>query len=154
MPFYNKATQTVYDRVSCMGISDIRERVVLGQSAVCFALGHRSRQHMRSLNSPLKSIINAFLNGQLGLTAWKSIVYIHPPPHLQGASRTGNSKKAQDYSCAFLLVTRTGLEPMLPPWKGGVLTAWPRGLSSKKFLFRNLLRIIQFWRSLRPCLYK
>ena len=26
-----------------------------------------------------------------------------------------NSKKAQDYSCAFLLVTRTGLEPMLPP---------------------------------------
>ena len=25
------------------------------------------------------------------------------------------SKKAQDVSCAFLLVTRTGLEPMLPP---------------------------------------
>ena len=46
-----------------------RERVVLGQSKVDFALGHRSRQHMRSLNSPLKSIVNAFLNGQLGLTA-------------------------------------------------------------------------------------
>ena len=26
-----------------------------------------------------------------------------------------------------MLVTRTGLEPMLPPWKGGVLTAWPTG---------------------------
>ena len=45
------------------------ERVVLGQSKVDFALGHRSRRHMRSLNSPLTSIVNAFLNGQLGLTA-------------------------------------------------------------------------------------
>ena len=25
------------------------------------------------------------------------------------------------------LVTRTGFEPVLPPWKGGVLTAWPTG---------------------------
>ena len=25
------------------------------------------------------------------------------------------------------LVTPTGFEPMIPPWKGGVLTAWPRG---------------------------
>ena len=24
------------------------------------------------------------------------------------------------------LVTRTGIEPVLPPWKGDVLTAWPR----------------------------
>ena len=24
-------------------------------------------------------------------------------------------------------MTRTGLEPVLPPWKGGVLTAWPTG---------------------------
>ena len=24
-------------------------------------------------------------------------------------------------------MTRTGLEPMLPPWKGGVLTTWPTG---------------------------
>ena len=23
------------------------------------------------------------------------------------------------------LMTRTGFEPMLPPWKGGVLTTWP-----------------------------
>ena len=26
-----------------------------------------------------------------------------------------------------LLVTRAGLEPALPPWEGGVLTAWPTG---------------------------
>ena len=26
------------------------------------------------------------------------------------------------------LVTRTGIEPILPPWKGGVLTFWPTGL--------------------------
>ena len=25
------------------------------------------------------------------------------------------------------MVTPTGFEPVLPPWKGGVLTAWPRG---------------------------
>ena len=25
------------------------------------------------------------------------------------------------------LVTPTGIEPMSPPWKGDVLTAWPRG---------------------------
>ena len=24
-------------------------------------------------------------------------------------------------------MTPTGFEPVLPPWKGGVLTAWPRG---------------------------
>ena len=27
----------------------------------------------------------------------------------------------------FFLVTRTRLELVLPPWKGGVLTAWPTG---------------------------
>ena len=27
----------------------------------------------------------------------------------------------------FYLVTRTGIEPMLQPWKGRVLTAWPTG---------------------------
>ena len=36
-------------------------------------------------------------------------------------------QKRQDKILSFLLVTRTGLEPMLPPWKGGVLTAWPTG---------------------------
>ena len=32
------------------------------------------------------------------------------------------------FSCSygiFALVTRTGIEPVLPPWKGGVLAAWP-----------------------------
>ena len=28
----------------------------------------------------------------------------------------------------FKMVTPRGIEPLLPPWKGGVLTAWPRGL--------------------------
>ena len=30
------------------------------------------------------------------------------------------------------LVTPTGIEPVLPPWKGDVLTAWPRSLIFKK----------------------
>ena len=25
------------------------------------------------------------------------------------------------------MVTRTGIEPMIPPWKGDVLTSWPTG---------------------------
>ncbi len=28
-------------------------------------------------------------------------------------------------------MTRTGIEPVLPPWKGGVLTAWPTGQQNK-----------------------
>ena len=32
----------------------------------------------------------------------------------------------------FLKMTPTGIEPVLPPWKGGVLTAWPR---SRIFFF-------------------
>jgi hypothetical protein len=27
----------------------------------------------------------------------------------------------------YLLVTLPGIEPGIPPWKGGVLTAWPQG---------------------------
>ena len=30
---------------------------------------------------------------------------------------------------AIFLVTPTGIEPVLPPWKGDVLTAWPRSLN-------------------------
>ena len=30
---------------------------------------------------------------------------------------------------SFFLVTPTGFEPMLSPWKGGVLPTWPRGLA-------------------------
>ena len=28
---------------------------------------------------------------------------------------------------SIIMVTPRGIEPLLPPWKGGVLTAWPRG---------------------------
>ena len=30
------------------------------------------------------------------------------------------------------MVTPTGIEPMSPPWKGDVLTSWPRGLKYKE----------------------
>ncbi len=36
-------------------------------------------------------------------------------PNPMGSPDGSGSKKAQGNSCAFLLVTRTGLEPMLPP---------------------------------------
>ena len=39
-----------------------------------------------------------------------------------------NSQTAyQRYLRAIEQVTRTGFEPMMPPWKGGVLTTWPTG---------------------------
>ena len=31
------------------------------------------------------------------------------------------------FSNIIQMVTRTGFEPVLPPWKGGVLTTWPTG---------------------------
>ena len=33
-----------------------------------------------------------------------------------------------------LVVTPTGFEPMLPPWKGDVLTTWPRGHEIRRFV--------------------
>ena len=36
-----------------------------------------------------------------------------------------------NFSGDLSLVTRTGIEPMIPPWKGDVLTAWPTGLNKK-----------------------
>ena len=33
------------------------------------------------------------------------------------------------------MVTRTGFEPVLPPWKGGVLTAWPTGHCYNELIF-------------------
>ena len=42
-------------------------------------------------------------------------------------------------TAAFLLVTRTGIEPMSPPWKGDVLTAWPTG---HKYEWNKLLYFI------------
>ena len=41
-------------------------------------------------------------------------------------------------SIIFKMVTPRGIEPLLPPWKGGVLTAWPRG--HNKFLNKTKLQ--------------
>ena len=42
-----------------------------------------------------------------------------------------------------LMVTRTGIEPMSPPWKGDVLTAWPTGLIYKELNnFNNYLVLL------------
>ena len=54
--------------------------------------------------------------------------------------------KNRRFACLLFLVTPTGLEPMLPPWKGGVLTAWPTGRYVALFcaddIKNELLRII------------
>ncbi len=38
------------------------------------------------------------------------------------------SKKQNSFRCSVFLVTRAGIEPTIPPWKGDVLTSWPTGL--------------------------
>ena len=62
---------TAFDRFAVMAQAKLAyvwaffRGLLLEQCKVIIVLGHRSRQLMRSLISPLKSIINAFLNGQL-----------------------------------------------------------------------------------------
>ena len=41
----------------------------------------------------------------------------------------------------FLLVTRTRIELVLPPWKGGVLAAWPTGLVAEVGLEPTTIRV-------------
>ena len=56
----------------------------------------------------------------------------------------------------FFLVTRTGIEPMLQPWKGRVLTAWPTGQKMAKVRFE--LTTCRVWTgcsshwAISPCL--
>ena len=51
-------------------------------------------------------------------------------------NRTGDRGVADLCLTAWLWrhiqMTPTGFEPMLSPWKGGVLTSWPRGQTSRK----------------------
>ena len=49
---------------------------------------------------------------------------------MTGSNRRPSACKADALPAELILqyvMTPTGLEPVLPPWKGGVLTAWPRG---------------------------
>ena len=41
----------------------------------------------------------------------------------------------------FWLVTRTRIELVLPPWKGGVLAAWPTGLVAEVGLEPTTIRV-------------
>ena len=38
------------------------------------------------------------------------------------------NKKRRIFLRFIFLVASRGIEPLIPPWEGGVLTAWPRGL--------------------------
>ena len=44
------------------------------------------------------------------------------------------NKKAENFSPLYFLVASRGIEPLIPPWKGGVLTAWPWGHKHDTFL--------------------
>ena len=53
-------------------------------------------------------------------------------------------KTKKDALCAsfFVLVTRRRIELLLPPWKGGVLTAWPTG---------RIIRPTELWSASALC---
>ena len=51
----------------------------------------------------------------------KGVEPIHPKALDPKSSASANSATP-----AIFMVTPRGIEPLLPPWKGGVLTAWPR----------------------------
>ena len=44
-------------------------------------------------------------------------------------ARTKRNRHPLRSACLFLLVTRTGIEPMFSAWEANVLTAWPTGLA-------------------------
>ncbi len=60
---------------------------------------------------------------------------------MTGSNRRPSACKADALPAELILhlVTHTGFEPVLPPWKGGVLTAWPMGL-----LLNKLVRILRY----------
>ena len=61
------------------------------------------------------------------------------PPHYKCGALANWAKVA-------FLVTPTGIEPMSPPWKGDVLTAWPRGLIYKELnnFFNYLVLLVSY----------
>ena len=69
LPFGNSRAQS-NDCLSwgylCEGVAPAPHKgQLLEQCKENIVLGHRSREHMRSLISPLKDIVNVFFNGQL-----------------------------------------------------------------------------------------
>ena len=61
------------------------------------------------------------------------------PPHYKCGALANWAKVA-------FLVTPTGIEPMSPPWKGDVLTAWPRGRIYKELnnFFNHLVLLVSY----------
>ena len=59
------------------------------------------------------------------------------------------TKKTPTRSVFFVLVTRTGIEPMFSPWEGDVLAAWPTGLSACPLYHIENHLSIGFWKNLR-----
>ena len=56
---------------------------------------------------------------------WKSVIFRVG----SRAERVTNAKRTPTRSVLFVLVTRTGIEPMFSAWEADVLTAWPTGLA-------------------------
>ena len=50
-------------------------------------------------------------------------------------------KRSTSYDVLLFLVTRRRIELLLPPWKGGVLAAWPTGLVAEVGLEPTTIRV-------------
>ena len=76
-----------------------------------------------------------------------TFIWSHFPDSNWGPSHYKCDALASWAKVAYIkLVTRTGIEPMSPPWKGDVLTAWPRGLIYKELnnLFNHLVLLVSY----------
>ena len=61
----------------------------------------------------------------------RQIRFSHNPCETFYALLSWHTKKTEQMLC--LLAASTGIEPVFPPWEGGVLTPWPTGLITALF---------------------
>ena len=53
-------------------------------------------------------------------------------------------KEFSNVCTRYIQLTPTGIEPVLPPWKGDVLTAWPRSQIYKENIFPIIAKRVHY----------
>ena len=90
-------------------LSDWASKSAIGQIyLISEGLTREAGHHFRCM----KHVANLWNTYGDALLSWKNFINSYM------------SKKKHSEEC-FSMMIRTGIEPVLPPWKGGVLTAWP-----------------------------
>lgn len=61
-------------------------------------------------------------------------------------SKTQKTPVMFRFTGVYILVPRRGVEPLIPPWKGGVLTDWPTRRSYKPFYWFSVKGVQRYRR--------